>query len=55
MTESFTFREEVINRFDIEVYNMFMDLFDSMPISAIVDDKYFAMHGGIGPDLVKID
>lgn len=49
MTENFTFREEVISRFDIETYNLFMDLFDSMPISCIVDGKYFAMHGGISP------
>ncbi len=34
---------------------MFMDLFDSMPISAIVDNKYFGMHGGISPELNKID
>lgn len=55
MTENFTFREEVIERFDIETYNLFMDLFDSMPIAAVVDGKYIAMHGGISPELVKIE
>jgi serine/threonine-protein phosphatase 2B catalytic subunit len=55
MTENFTFREEVITRFDNETYNLFMELFDSMPISAIVDGKYFAMHGGISPELSKLD
>lgn len=55
MTENFTFREEVINRFDNEMYNLFMECFDSMPISAIVDGKYFAMHGGISPELSKIE
>ena len=34
MTETFTFRDEVINRYDQEVYDMFMDIFDAMPISA---------------------
>ena len=28
MTEDFTFRQEVLGKFDIEVYNMFMDVFD---------------------------
>jgi len=55
MTENFTFREEVITRFDNDMYNLFMECFDSMPISAIVDGKYFAMHGGISPELSKIE
>lgn len=55
MTESFTFREEVISRFDNEVYDAFMDLFDSLPISCLVDEKYLAMHGGISPELKMVD
>ena len=55
MTENFTFREEVLQRYDEEIYNLFMDLFDAMPISALVDGKYFAMHGGISPELSKLD
>ena len=55
MTEHFTFREEAINKFDEETYNLFMDLFDAMPLSAVVDKKYFVIHGGIGPELKKLD
>lgn len=55
MTENFTFREEVITRFDMDTYNLFMELFDAMPISCIVDGKYLAMHGGISPELNKLD
>lgn len=55
MTESFTFRDEVIQRFDNQVYEAFMDLFDSLPIACVVDDKYLAMHGGISPDLNLIE
>lgn len=51
MTENFTFREEVIQRYDNDIYNLFMEFFDNLPISAIVDGKYFAMHGGISPEL----
>jgi serine/threonine-protein phosphatase 2B catalytic subunit len=51
MTENFTFREEVISRYDLDMYNIFMEVFDSMPISCIVDGKYFGMHGGISPEL----
>jgi len=55
MTESFTFREEVLDRYDVEVYDLFMEVFDALPIAALVANKYLAMHGGISPDLVKID
>ena len=55
MTEHFTFREEAVTKYDEEIYNLFMDLFDAMPISAVVDKKYFVIHGGIGPDLKKLD
>ena len=55
MTENFTFRDEVVSRFDSEVYDNFMDLFDALPITCLVDDKYLAMHGGISPQLEKIE
>ncbi len=55
MTENFTFREEVITRYDIETYNLMMEVFDSMPIACIVDNKYFGMHGGISPELSKVE
>lgn len=55
MTENFTFREEAITRYDIETYNLFMEVFDSMPLACIVDGKYFGMHGGISPELSKLD
>jgi serine/threonine-protein phosphatase 2B catalytic subunit len=32
-----------------------MEVFDSMPLSCIVDGKYFGMHGGISPELNKLD
>lgn len=55
MTESFTFREEVLDRYDVEVYDLFMDVFDALPISALVAKKYLAMHGGISPELSKLE
>ena len=32
-----------------------MDVFDSMPLACIIDDKYLAMHGGISPNLSKTE
>ena len=55
MTETFTFRDEVLNKFDSEVYDLFMEVFDAMPISAQIAKKYLAMHGGISPKLGTLD
>ena len=55
MTQHFTFRDEAINKYDEDVYKMVMDVFDATPLAAIVNKKYFAVHGGISPDLKKID
>lgn len=54
MTQNFTFRQEVITKYDEELYLQIMDLFDCMPIAALVANKYLAMHGGISPNLNKL-
>lgn len=33
---------------------MFTDLFNCLPLAAVIEDKIFCMHGGIGPELTKI-
>lgn len=40
MTQHFTFREEAISKFDEEVYNLVMEVFDAMPLAAVVNKKY---------------
>ena len=55
MTETFTFRAEVLMKYDQQVYDHFMEVFDAMPIAAQVAKKYLAMHGGISPQLEKLD
>ena len=37
MTTSFNFRQQVIDRYDEALYERFMELFDALPISAIVN------------------
>ncbi len=37
ITEHFTFRSEVLDKFDEEVYNLIMDCFDTMPLVAVVN------------------
>ena len=51
MTENFTFRSEVLEKYngDEAIYDAFMDSFDAMPLAATVGGEYLCMHGGISP------
>ena len=54
MTSTFNFRQECLAKYDQEIYAKFMDLFDAMPLSAIINGKFIAFHGGISPELKTI-
>ena len=41
--------------YDEQVYDLFMEVFDALPISCLVAKKYLAMHGGISPDLKLLE
>lgn len=52
MTEHFTFRTEVLSKYkEQEVYELFIESFESMPLAATVNNDYLCMHGGISPTL----
>ena len=54
MTEHFTFRSEILQKFhDEDIYNLFIECFESMPIAADVHGDYLCMHGGISPELER--
>lgn len=61
MTTSFNFRKECLKKYDQEIYSDFLDLFNCLPLAAIVNKRFLAIHGGISPllkktsDLNKID
>ena len=54
MTAFFNFRTECIIKYDEEVYDIFMSAFDVLPLAAIINNKFFAVHGGISPNCVDL-
>ena len=36
------------------MYEKFMDLFCKLPLCAVIDQTYFAVHGGISPEISSI-
>jgi len=55
MTSFFNFRSECVYKYDQEVYDIFMDSFDLLPLSCIVNGRFIAVHGGISPELKNIE
>ena len=52
--ENFTFRKECLEKYDLEIYENIMEMFDSLPLVCIVNDLYFCVHGGISPELREL-
>lgn len=55
MTQMFNFRDQVLDTYDEETYDVFMDLFDNLPIASLVNGQHFCMHGGISERLTSIN
>ncbi|XP_074033128.1 serine/threonine-protein phosphatase alpha-2 isoform isoform X2 [Leptinotarsa decemlineata] len=48
------FYEECKRRYSIKIFKLFTDVFNTLPVAAIIDDKIFCCHGGLSPDLLHI-
>jgi len=49
------FYDECKRRFTIKLWKTFTDCFNTLPVSAIVDEKILCMHGGLSPELKNFD
>ena len=58
LTSHFNFMDEFMHKYDAEVYYMFMELFDVLPVAAFVENnigRFLMVHGGISPELDDLD
>ena len=49
------FYDECKKRYSIKLWKIFIDCFNCLPISAIIDNKILLMHGGLSPELNNIN
>lgn len=54
MTQFHNFRDEVIQKYDQEIYDLLMDSFDKMPLACIINGQYLTLHGGISPGAMTV-
>ena len=53
---TYGFHAEVIAKYGhLKIWSMCNDLFDLLPISALIDGKIFCVHGGLSPDAPLIE
>jgi serine/threonine-protein phosphatase PP1 catalytic subunit len=49
------FYDECKRGYNIALWETFTDLFNCMPVAALIDEKIFCIHGGLSPDLNSMD
>ena len=49
------FFDECKKRYSIKLWKHFNDCFNCLPVAAVLDDKIICMHGGLSPELEKIE
>ena len=54
MTVTHNFRTDCLKKYDQELYSMFIESFNNLPISCIINGKYLAVHGGLSPKVKSI-
>lgn len=42
-------------RYSLKLWKSFTELFNWMPVAALIDDKIFCVHGGLSPELNNIE
>ncbi|OIR59022.1 MAG: serine/threonine-protein phosphatase 5 [Amphiamblys sp. WSBS2006] len=55
MNRFFGFEEEAIRKHGKQIYALFREVFNTLPIAHVVQNKYFVVHGGIPSSEVTLD
>ena len=48
------FYDECKRRYSIKLWKVFSDIFNCLPVAALIDEKILCMHGGLSPELTDL-
>jgi len=51
LTSFFNFKDECLYKYNLELYDAVMAMFDNLPIAATINGKFLCCHGGLSPDI----
>lgn len=54
MSTFFNFKEECERKYDVSLYNAFIESFYQLPLACLVNKKFLAVHGGFSPELKTV-
>ncbi|KAI9299395.1 Metallo-dependent phosphatase-like protein, partial [Cunninghamella echinulata] len=55
VTKVYGFYDECKRRLNVRIWKSFINVFNTLPIAALVGDKIFCVHGGLSPSLKSMD
>ncbi|BHF79578.1 hypothetical protein SprV_0702269900 [Sparganum proliferum] len=55
ITRIYGFFDECKRRFNVKLWKCFLDVFNCLPVAAVIENQIFCCHGGISPEFLKND
>eukprot|EP01121_Diplochlamys_sp_Union-15-3_P011228 TRINITY_DN3230_c0_g2_i2.p1 TRINITY_DN3230_c0_g2~~TRINITY_DN3230_c0_g2_i2.p1 ORF type:complete len:574 (-),score=118.61 TRINITY_DN3230_c0_g2_i2:28-1536(-) len=55
INKMYGFFDECKRRYSVQLWKIFTDVFNCLPVAAVIDDKIFCTHGGLSPQLTDIE
>ena len=52
---SYGFYDECRKKYNIKIWKLFCEVFNWMPVAALIDEKILCMHGGLSKDLILVN
>ncbi|KAJ9453771.1 Calcineurin subunit A [Diplonema papillatum] len=55
LTSYFNFKSECLYKYNTHVYEKVLDCFMSLPLAAVLNNRFLCVHGGLSPDVKTLD